>query len=1635
LATTATYGASYALKGNVTLSPAAVAAVAATAVNFYASTTSGVLGPLVGTCNVSFAISASTGNCSTTTTALPAGNSVYVTAVYAGGSVYESSTSAPLIVLVNDPTTTTLVSPAATGTYGTAYSLTANVVPTTGLGTVNAGTVTFSSGATTLATCAISGGTCTTSTNILPPGANTVIASYAQAVSGGITYNSSASGGASVTGSSAALVVALNYSSASTVAQGTSVTLTATVTPASVAYGTVNFKVGGATIGTCSAQQTTSGVAQCTTTVLPPGTDSLTAIFTQTTNTADFSSSTANGTASITVNVTPTVSVAPTVTSLPTGGTFYYGASATLNVSGFPATAAGGTVTFADSLGASPGTCILNGSGSCVTAVTSSTLVVGSHSIAASYPGYNGNPAASTSAQTVNVIANPTLVALVSSAPSVYLTSGSFTLTATVTTADSVTVPGGHVTFYDSTTSLGQGTVGAVTPGVASFTVPAGTLTTPGTHYIIASYGGVYSAVGVAQFGASLSHAAQVVVDNAQTISNFYNKSTVYGTPVTLSAVSSSAGDATNGNPVTYSVVSVTPASGSSLTSTGILSGSTLTPNGVGTIVIQANIASNSFYAAATPVSRTITVYPRALTIQASSPNTLVSNVPTPVIAYGTGAQTITPTYSGWSTTPADSATNLTTPPTCTSAYTGAVTNHPGTYTTYCYGAVDPNYIFNYTNGSLIISKATPVYATAPTASAITYGALSTSTLTGGTATGPFGSAIAGHYVWNSPSATPAAGAPSSDHPAVTFNPSDTTDYNALASATTVSITVTKANPTVSWPTAAAIASGTQVAAGTTTSIPALTVAAGTPNANGVNTSNGSFEWTCLVNSTTCPTITMGNTNSVSVTYTPTNSNYNTLTHMVSIVGNKTSPTITLWPTASAINYGQKLISSTLTITQPADDTPGTFAWTAPNTAPAANQGTGVGQGSYGVTFTPSVPANFATATGTVAVVVNQIAPTVSSWPTAAAITYGQTLGALTGGSSSGAFAWTTDTSATLVAGPNDVSVTYTPTNTNYSTATKNVNEYVNQATLTGITFPTASNITAAQVLSASTLSLLTGSGTAPYTATGISASVPGAFAWSCSIGTDTCAALPVGTTSQSVTFTPTGTDSNSHTNSADFFTAADASVNVTVNACGYQDATNSSYAAALNVYNNSNTGTTVASPTLDVTSGAVSAGVDVSAICAVTTTANDGTAITVNYPTITSEGNPSAGAQVGAPADYSAYGTNAAVLAYGQNTTALNGATITIADDGSGNAGSISTSNDYVPGVFASQGGKVAISNTYVSTGLTSGNYAPAFMATGQGTLAITNTSTAGGAGNGPVYGSTSGNHSPVLATGVGGGIVTSTANAYVSIGLESAGIHAAGAKAASPFTGSTVALNGDTVLTSQSSIVEVNGKSTVSVTSTAAPATLTGALGDAHGILLYTDLTPGDAVAGTSTFSMNGGYLTYTCDATVNQAICAPTTPAGYQNALPTLFAAANTTANITLTDVTVTNVTPNASSVNGTLLIAAALPFHTGGSTVTFNANGESLIGDIIVDATSTVTLNLSADSSSVPSALTGTINGNNVSGGQVNLALDATSTWVVTGNSYLKGLTNAVPNNSNITCYNPGQCAVYVNGSSTPLTGVN
>ncbi|MCE5285203.1 MAG: hypothetical protein LLG02_05050 [Pelosinus sp.] len=183
------------------------------------------------------------------------------------------------------------------------------------------------------------------------------------------------------------------------------------------------------------------------------------------------------------------------------------------------------------------------------------------------------------------------------------------------------------------------------------------------------------------------------------------------------------------------------------------------------------------------------------------------------------------------------------------------------------------------------------------------------------------------------------------------------------------------------------------------------------------------------------------------------------------------------------------------------------------------------------------------------------------------------------------------------------------------------------------------------------------------------------------------------------------------------------------------------------------------------------------------------------------------------------------------------------------------------------------------------------------------------------------------------------------------------------------------DTAITaSASEAAIVEGRNSLTLNNTTVSA------GKLWGILLFQDYT-GNLEPGLASFTMNGGALT------------AETGPAFY---------ATNTEGNIELTDAAIT-------APSKKLLEVAAGKWGTKGANggkLNFAATRESLAGSIFCDNISTLTITLKDHTT-----LASTINEVRTAG-SVNLNLDDTSVWNVTGTSYLSSLTSADTTLSNI-----------------------
>jgi len=387
---------------------------------------------------------------------------------------------------------------------------------------------------------------------------------------------------------------------------------------------------------------------------------------------------------------------------------------------------------------------------------------------------------------------------------------------------------------------------------------------------------------------------------------------------------------------------------------------------------------------------------------------------------------------------------------------------------------------------NLTVNQGTPVI-TWPTPAAITYGTPLSATQLDATAS------VSGTFAY-----TPTAGTVLSAGTrtlSVTFTPGDTTDYTTATAS--VTITVNKAPPVITWSTPSAITYGTALSAAQLNATASVT---------------GAF----VYNPAAATVLKAGSGQTLSVTFTPTDTtDYTTAAASVTITVNQAAPVIT-WSTPAAITYGTALSAAQLDATA---SVPGAFAYTPP-AATVLKAGSGQ---TLSVAFTPTDTTDYTSATATVTITVNQAAPLIT-WPTPAAITYGTALSAAqldATASVPGTLVYAQAAGTVLSAGSRTLSVTFTPTDTtDYTSTAVSVTITINQAT-PAITWVTPAAITYGTALSSTQLNA--------------TASVAGAFAYTPAAGI----VLPAGNQPLLVTFTPTDTTD---------YTSAAASVTIAVN-------------------------------------------------------------------------------------------------------------------------------------------------------------------------------------------------------------------------------------------------------------------------------------------------------------------------------------------------------------------------------------------------------------------------------------------------------------------------------------------------------
>ncbi|MBR3163954.1 hypothetical protein IKF15_01460 [Candidatus Saccharibacteria bacterium] len=333
-------------------------------------------------------------------------------------------------------------------------------------------------------------------------------------------------------------------------------------------------------------------------------------------------------------------------------------------------------------------------------------------------------------------------------------------------------------------------------------------------------------------------------------------------------------------------------------------------------------------------------------------------------------------------------------------------------------------------------------------------------------------------------------------------------------------------------------------------------------------------------------------------------------------------------------------------------------------------------------------------------------------------------------------------------------------------------------------------------------------------------------------------------------------------------------------------------------------------------------------------------------------------------------YGTNSAIVAKSRANLTIKNAKITT--DANGANGVFSFGGSATTNNSTSDGATINISDSTITTNK---NNSGGIMITGGGTMSAENLTI-----------TTAGTSSAAIRSDRGGGTVTVDKGTYKTTGKGSPAIYST----------ADITVKNATLTATASEGVVIEGKNSVTLENvdlTDTNNTLNGQSTTYKNIFLYQSMS-GDAASGKAVFTAKSSTIT---------------TNKGDS------FYVTNTTAEINLDNNTIVN-----RDDTGNLLRIQTDSWGKSGSnggTVILNMANQKAAGNIVVDSISKLTMNLTNGSS-----FTGAINGDNA--GEVELVLDDSSSITLTGDTYVKSLTNADTSNSNIHTNN---YKLYVNGT--------
>ncbi len=361
---------------------------------------------------------------------------------------------------------------------------------------------------------------------------------------------------------------------------------------------------------------------------------------------------------------------------------------------------------------------------------------------------------------------------------------------------------------------------------------------------------------------------------------------------------------------------------------------------------------------------------------------------------------------------------------------------------------------------------------------------------------------------------------------------------------------------------------------------------------------------------------------------------------------------------------------------------------------------------------------------------------------------------------------------------------------------------------------------------------------------------------------------------------------------------------------------------------------------------------------------------VTLTDPEVTKSGDSDGGDSC------NFYGLNAAVLVQGGSETTITGGTVTSDADGAngvfcygGNGGQNGAEGD---------GTTVILRGTVIKT---TGNGSGGIMTTGGGATYAYDLDV-----------TTSGRSSAAIRTDRGGGTVVIEGGTYTSGGLGSPAIYST----------ADITVTGARLVSNLSEGVVIEGLNSVTLTDCDLTADNTQRNGNANfldSVMIYQSMS-GDADSGTGRFTMTGGSLT---------------SRSGH------VFHVTNTHAVLTLEGVEITNEDPE-----GILLSVCADGWSGGTHAAELKAVSQKLAGAVKVGSDASLVLDLS-DGSVFEGSIDGKITdagGKTVSAetGTVSVTLDSTSTWILTGDSYVSEFHGSAANVTG------NGYTLYVNGTA-------